>query len=152
MTCRTILKPRTSTVQHCIIAKSFIIFEVTDIILKDYRETLLFYKSLFGFIYWQKVLKWSLKIGHVGSKIDWCFREDVLIQIRCHICFIYATTGHARNKRDSLSDSGGSDIIDLEEGLLLETPLTKKQNCSSRYNNNISNTNVFTVETDVWLL
>ena len=58
--------------------------------------------------------------------------------------------GHSRNKRDSLSDSGGSDIMDLEEGtILLETPLTKKQNCSSRYNNNISNTNVFTVETDV---
>lgn len=60
--------------------------------------------------------------------------------------------GHSRNKRDSLSDSGGSDIMDLEEGMLLETPLTKKQNCSTRYNNNISNTNVFTVETDVWLL
>ena len=60
--------------------------------------------------------------------------------------------GHSRNKRDSMSDSGGSDIMDLEEGtmiLLNETPLTKKQNCSSRYNNNISNTNVFTVETDV---
>jgi hypothetical protein len=39
--------------------------------------------------------------------------------------------------------------MDLEEGMLLETPLTKKQNCSTRYNNNISNTNVFTVETDV---
>jgi len=51
-----------------------------------------------------------------------------------------------------MSDSGGSDIMDLEEGtmiLLNETPMTKKQNCSSRYNNNISNTNVFTVETDV---
>lgn len=61
-------------------------------------------------------------------------------------------TGHARTKRDSLSDSGGSDIMDLEEGILLETPLTKKQNCSTRYNNNISNTNVFTVETDVWFV
>ncbi len=62
------------------------------------------------------------------------------------------SAGHSRNKRDSLSDSGSSDIMDLEEGMLLETPLTKKQNCSTRYNNNISNTNVFTVETDVWLL
>ena len=64
--------------------------------------------------------------------------------------------GHTRNKRDSMSDSGGSDIIDLEEGTILldPSPLTTKkqhqQNCSSRYNNNISNTNVFTVETDVW--
>ncbi|XP_046459724.1 potassium voltage-gated channel protein Shaker-like isoform X2 [Daphnia pulex] len=63
--------------------------------------------------------------------------------------YLPGTLGHSRNKRDSLSDSGGSDIMDLEEGLLLETPLTKKQNCSTRYNNNISNTNVFTVETDV---
>ena len=57
--------------------------------------------------------------------------------------------GHARVKRDSLSDSGSS-IMDLEEGIL-ETPLSKKTNCTTRYNNNISNTNVFTVETDVWL-
>ncbi len=56
-------------------------------------------------------------------------------------------TGQTRKKRDSLSDSC-SDIIDLEEGILV-TPLSKKQNCNTRYNNNISNTNVFTVETDV---
>lgn len=62
----------------------------------------------------------------------------------------YITAGHTRNKRDSLTDSNDSEILDLEEGMLLHAPVSKKTNYnSSRYNNNISNTNVFTVETDV---
>lgn len=63
--------------------------------------------------------------------------------------YLPGTLGHARVKRDSLSDSGSS-IMDLEEGIL-DTPLSSKKqpNCTTRYNNNISNSNVFTVETDV---
>ena len=48
-------------------------------------------------------------------------------------------------KKDSLSESS-SDIMDLEEGILLPHDLSKKQNCNPRHNNNI---NAMSIETDV---
>ncbi|KAK7066321.1 Potassium voltage-gated channel subfamily A member 2, partial [Halocaridina rubra] len=48
-------------------------------------------------------------------------------------------------KKDSLSESS-SDIMELEEGILLQHDLSKKQNCNPRHNNNI---NAMSIETDV---
>ncbi|XP_063862265.1 potassium voltage-gated channel protein Shaker-like isoform X2 [Scylla paramamosain] len=48
-------------------------------------------------------------------------------------------------KKDSLSESS-SDIMELEEGVLLSHDLSKKQNCNPRHNNNI---NAMSIETDV---
>ncbi|KAK3873910.1 hypothetical protein Pcinc_021107 [Petrolisthes cinctipes] len=48
-------------------------------------------------------------------------------------------------KKDSLSESS-SDIMELEEGVLLQHDLSKKQNCNPRHNNNI---NAMSIETDV---
>lgn len=48
-------------------------------------------------------------------------------------------------KKDSLSESS-SDIVELEEGVLLSHELSKKQNCNPRHNNNI---NAMSIETDV---
>ena len=52
-------------------------------------------------------------------------------------------------KKSSLSESS-SDIMELEEGILLARDVTtKKQNCNPKHNNNI---NAMSIETDVWLL
>ena len=52
-------------------------------------------------------------------------------------------------KKSSLSESS-SDIMELEEGILLTRDVTtKKQNCNPKHNNNI---NAMSIETDVWLL
>ncbi|KAL7646303.1 UNVERIFIED_CONTAM: hypothetical protein RMT77_003212 [Armadillidium vulgare] len=48
-------------------------------------------------------------------------------------------------KKDSLSESS-SDIMELEEGVLLHQDLAKKHNCNPRHNNNI---NAMSIETDV---
>ncbi|CAL4062781.1 unnamed protein product, partial [Meganyctiphanes norvegica] len=48
-------------------------------------------------------------------------------------------------KKDSLSESS-SDIMELEEGILLQHDLSKKHNCNPRHNNNI---NAMSIETDV---
>ncbi|XP_069990718.1 potassium voltage-gated channel protein Shaker [Penaeus vannamei] len=48
-------------------------------------------------------------------------------------------------KKDSLSESS-SDIMELEEGMLMQHDLSKKQNCNPRHNNNI---NAMSIETDV---
>nr|CAD7195371.1 unnamed protein product [Timema douglasi] len=48
-------------------------------------------------------------------------------------------------KKSSLSESS-SDIMELEEGILLTRDVTKKQNCNPKHNNNI---NAMSIETDV---
>jgi len=48
-------------------------------------------------------------------------------------------------KKDSFSESS-SDIMELEQGVLLPQEITKKHNCNPRHNNNI---NAMSIETDV---
>lgn len=51
-------------------------------------------------------------------------------------------------KKSSMSESS-SDIMELEEGILLTHPeITKKPNCNPRHNNNI-NPACMSIETDV---
>ena len=59
------------------------------------------------------------------------------------IWFLFFVGQHL--KKDSLSESS-SDIMELEEGILLRQDLTKKHNCNPRHNNNI---NAMSIETDV---
>ena len=84
--------------------------------------------------------------NQINSSSNFSLFNNILGKPICN--WKYCLPAGQHMKKSSLSESS-SDIMELEEGILLPRDLAKKHNCNPRHNNNI---NTMSIETDVWLL
>lgn len=93
--------------------------------------------------------KHALVTGIRVSRLNGFRNERWRMKKVVELCLVWFTGQHL--KKSSMSESS-SEIMELEEGILLTHPeITKKPNCNPRHNNNI-NPACMSIETDVWLL